>query len=188
MASEKIARSLDDQRREYAARPFLATPLAGTVAWAVAGIAGVFLPPFPSSLVLFVATGMIAYLAMFISKFTGENFLDRTRPTNAFDALFFYTVAMALLVYGIAIPFYLVDRTSLPLTVGILSGMMWVPFSWTIQHWVGVGHAVVRTALVVTLWYAFPEHRFVAIPFGIVAVYLATICVLVRRRGRAVDA
>ncbi|MDQ2641415.1 MAG: hypothetical protein M3Y79_12665 [Pseudomonadota bacterium] len=125
---------------------------------------------------------MIVYLAMFISKFTGENFLDRTRPKNTFDALFFYAVAMSLLAYAIAIPFYLIDHTSLPLSVGVLSGMMWVPITWIIRHWIGVAHAVARTVLVVSLWYLLPEHRFVAIPFGIVVLYIWAIAILVKRR------
>lgn len=184
MSSPEDGRSLEVQRREFAARPLLATPIAGTIMWAVAGVSGMFLPSRPASFVLFVATGMIAYLGMFISRFTGENFLDRSRPKNAFDALFLYTVAMAVLAYAIAIPFYLVDHTSLPLSVGVLAGMMWIPMTWILQHWVGVGHAAVRTTLVVALWYLFPEQRFVTIPFAIVATYIWTMGVLMRRRAR----
>jgi competence protein ComEC len=33
---------------------------------------------------------------------------------------------MSLLVHGIAIPFFMVDLTSLPLTVGILAGLVWL--------------------------------------------------------------
>src|SRR5439155_14648397 len=64
-----------------------------------------------------------------LSRFTGENFLDKNKPKNVFDSLFFHCIAMALLVYAIAIPFFRVDYTSLPLTVGILAGLMWVPLS-----------------------------------------------------------
>jgi hypothetical protein len=56
---------------------------------------------------------------------------------------------MALLVYAIAIPFFLIERTSLPLTVGILTGLMWLPFSGMIQHWVGLFHGIARTGLIV---------------------------------------
>ncbi len=175
------ARSLDLQRSEFSARRFLAMPLAGTTAWIVVGVSGMLLPSRTVGIILFVATGMIAYLGMFISRFTGENFLDKTKPKNTFDALFFYTVAMSLLAYALAIPFYLVDHTSLPLTVGILTGMMWLPFSWIVQHWVGVFHSVVRTLLIVVLWYAFPQQRFVAIPFAIVAVYAFTIVIFEKR-------
>jgi hypothetical protein len=183
-----VTRSLDAQRAEFSARPLIATPIAGTIAWAIVGIAGIILPTRAASFVLFIATGMIVYLGMFISRFTGENFLDRSRPKNEFDALFIYTVAMALLAYAIAIPFYLVDHTSLPLSIGVISGMMWLPITWMIRHWVGIAHALARTIVVVALWYAFPEHRFVAIPFAIVALYLVAILVLLNRRPRNVDA
>jgi hypothetical protein len=75
----------------------------------------------------------------------------------------------------------MIEPTSLPLSVGILAGLMWLPFSWIIQHWVGTFHAFTRTALVLTAWYVFPEQRFVVIPAIIVLIYLITIYVLARR-------
>jgi hypothetical protein len=136
------ARSLDEQRAEYARRRGLAMPLAGLIAWTLIGIAGASLP-----------------------------------PTLA--------VWLALLVYAIAIPFFRVDYTSLPLTVGILSGLMWIPFSWIIQHWVGIFHTVTRTVLVTAAWYLAPHGRFVVIPAVIVGVYAVTIVIL-EQRWRAV--
>lgn len=174
-------RSLDEQREEFIRSRFLAMPLAGAIAWTLVGIAGLFLPPQLAAMALFVGTGMIVYLGMFLSRFTGENFLDRNKPKNEFDALFFHTVAMSLLVYAIAIPFYMRDVTSLPLGVGILTGLMWLPLSWMIRHWVGLFHAVARTVLIVALWHALPQARFVAIPFAIVAVYAVSIVALERR-------
>ena len=175
------SRSLDEQRMEFARRRGLAMPLAGLIAWSVVGVGGATLPAGPEVWLLFILTGSIVYLGMFISRFTGENFLDRTRPKNAFDALFFHTVGMALLVYAIAIPFFLKDYTSLPLTVGILSGLMWVPVSWILEHWIGLFHGIARTLLVLATWYSFPHVRFVAVPAVIVGIYAITIFVLERR-------
>jgi hypothetical protein len=93
-----------------------------------------------------------------------------------------FTVVQALLVYSIALPFFLVDYSSLPLSVGILTGLMWVPFSWIIKHWIGLFHAIMRTIMVLALWYAFPTQRFVVIPFAIVGIYIVTIVVLVKRK------
>ena len=129
MAEGKQNRTLDEQRLEFSKRKFLATPLAGLIAWLIVGIAGLTLPYAITVWVLFVATGSIFYLALLISKFTGENFLDKNKPKNEFDKLFHFTVAQVVLVYSIAIPFFLIDYTSLPLTVGILTGLMWLPFS-----------------------------------------------------------
>lgn len=159
----------------------LAMPLAGTIAWVVVGIAGVMLPPVGATWALFIATGMIVYLGMFLSRFTGEHFGDRSRPKNEFDRLFLLSVGMSLMVYAIAIPFFMIDYTSLPLTVGILSGLMWLTVSWIIQHWVGVFHTVTRTTLVTASWYLLPTQRFTVIPAVIVATYAVTIIVLERR-------
>tara|TARA_R110000765_G_scaffold222003_1_gene326093 strand:+ start:18488 stop:19033 length:546 start_codon:yes stop_codon:yes gene_type:complete len=172
---------LEQQRIEFANRKFLATPVSGLLAWFLLGASGLFLPDVITVWVLFIATGSIVYLALFISKFTGENFLDKTKPKNAYDGLFLYTVAQAVLVYAIAIPFFLTDYTSLPLTVGVLTGTMWLPFSWIIKHWVGIFHALSRTVLIVLFWYLFPEQRFVIIPFTIVVIYIITMFVLNKR-------
>src|SRR5690606_2049904 len=157
--------SLDEQRFDFARRRFLATPLAGAICWTVAGLGGIFLSDFYASWLLFIATGSIVYLAMFIARFTGENFFRKGEPKNVFDKLFFHAVLASFLVYAIAIPFFLVDHSSLPLTVGILTGTMWLPFSWIIQHWIGTFHGIIRTLLIVAAWYLFPEQRFVVIPF-----------------------
>lgn len=173
--------TLEEQRIEFSNRKFLATPLAGLIVWLIIGISGLTLPTQTTGWVLFIGTGCVTYLAMFISKFTGENFLDKKKPKNEFDKLFFFTVGQAVLVYAIAIPFFMEKYSSLPLTVGILTGLMWLPFSWIINHWVGIFHVLTRTTLVLLLWYLLPEHRFVSIPFGIVVIYIITIIILKNR-------
>jgi hypothetical protein len=180
----RIIRSLEEQRAEYARSRGLAMPLAGLIVWTLIGLAGALLSPILAVWSLFIGAGCIAYLGMMLSRFTGENFLDKNKPKNVFNSLFFHCVAMALLVYAIAIPFFLVDYTSLPLTVGILSGLMWIPFSWIIQHWVGIFHSVARTLLVTAAWYLAPHRRFVVIPAVIVGVYAVTI-VIMEQRWRA---
>lgn len=179
---EQTERTLEEQRNEFTNRKFLATPLAGLIVWLIIGIAGITLPITTTVWVLFIATGSIVYLGMFISKYTGENFLDKNKPKNTFDKLFLSAIGQAVLVYSIAIPFFIIDYSSLPLTVGILTGTMWLPFSWIIKHWVGIFHAVLRTILVLLLWYLLPEFRFVAIPFAIVFMYIVTILILKNRK------
>ena len=84
-------------------------------------------------------------------------------------------------MFAIAIPFLREDYTSLPLTMGILTGLMWPVFSWMIQHWIGYIHAVARTFLLLLCWYLYPEQRFVVLPLVVVAIYVVTLAVLVRR-------
>ena len=179
-----MTKSLDEQRAEFSRRRFLAMPLAGTVAWTLIGVASLFSTPFQIIWVTFIATGSIVYLGMAISRFTGEHFLNGRALSNEFDKLFLMTVAMSALVYSIAIPFFLIDISSLPLTVGILTGLMWLPLSWMIKHWIGIFHAIVRTTFIVIAWYLYPANRFTVIPLVIVAVYLFSIVVLERRFKR----
>lgn len=175
-------KTLEEQRNEFTNRKFLATPYAGLIVWLIIGISGLIFTVETTVWILFIGTGSIVYLAMFISKFTGENFLNKEKPKNEFDNLFLFTVGQAVLVYSIAIPFFILDYSSLPMTVGILTGLMWLPFSWIIKHWVGIFHSLVRTVLVLFLWYTLPEYRFVAIPFAIVLIYAITIVILKSRK------
>ena len=73
-----MERTLESQRLEFSNRKFLATPISGLIAWLLVGISGLIFPDGITVWVLFIATGGIVYLALFISKFTGENFLDKT--------------------------------------------------------------------------------------------------------------
>lgn len=174
-------RTLDDQRLAFASKRFLAMPIAGTIAWSLIGIAGAILPVGLASWALFIGTGMIFSLGLLVARLIGEDLLGKEKQCPEFDGLFMHTLAMAWLVFAIAIPFFMIEPTSLPLTVGILAGLMWVPFSWMIQHWVGLFHGIARTVLVLAAWYAFPDRRFVVIPAVIVAIYLVTIFVLATR-------
>jgi hypothetical protein len=175
--------TLDEQMAEFGRGRFLSMPIAGTIAWTIVGVAGAFLPVPLASWVLFICTGMIFLLGLLVSRVVGEDLLGKSREDNEIDKLFLLTVVMASLVWAIAIPFFLVEPTSLPLSVGILSGLMWVPFSWMIRHWIGLFHGIARTILILAAWCLFPHHRFVAIPAVIVAVYLFSIVVLIRRQS-----
>lgn len=175
-------RTLEQQRIEFINQKFLATPLAGLIIWTIIGLIGIFFSDFVAVWSIFIGTGSIVYLGLFLSKFTGENFLDKNKPKNEFDTLFLFTVGQAILVYSIAIPFFLVDYSSLPMTVGILTGLMWLPFSWIIKHWVGIFHTLTRIIIVLILWYLLPEYRFTAIPFAIVLIYIITLIILRNRK------
>ncbi|HJS18803.1 MAG TPA: hypothetical protein VJ785_08640 [Anaerolineales bacterium] len=175
-------RSLDEQRLEFSQSRFLAMPIAGMIAWTIIGISGVFVPVGLAAWILFICTGMIFMLGLLIARFTGEDLLGKTRNRNEFDQLFFQSVLMSWLVFAIAIPFFMTDPTSLPLSVGILAGLMWLPLSWIIKHWVGSFHTFTRTALVTLAWFVLPEQRYVVIPAIIVVIYLITIYVLANRQ------
>lgn len=177
------AATLDQQLVRFRQRRFIAMPIAGAFAWSLVGLAGALLDPVKAVWTLFIATGSIFYLGLLVARFTGEDLLGRDEP-NRFDRLFLSTVFMSMLTFAIAIPFFQADYTSLPLSVGILSGLMWAPLSWLLGHWVGVFHATSRTLLIVAAWYVFPDLRFVVIPAVIVGIYAITITVLEARWRR----
>lgn len=179
MINRTTEKTLEEYRAAFSCRRFLATPLSGLICWAIIGTGSLFLNPFYSVILVFAATGSIVYLAMGISKLTGETFFHKDK--NPFDRLFFGGLLMALLVYAIAIPFFLVDHRSITLTLGILTGLMWIPFSWIIQHWIGYFHTLARTLSILIAWYLFPEHHFQVIPAIIVTIYLITIYVMEKR-------
>jgi hypothetical protein len=173
-------RTLSELRAEFGRSRFLAMPIAGTVAWSATGVLGAILPERTASFALFFCTGAIFPLGLLIARFTGEDLLGE-KYQNPLDRLFGLNVLMANLVWGIAIPFWMVEPSSLPLSAGILAGLMWIPFSWMIRHWVGLFHGIARTVLVTAAWFLFPAHRFVAIPVVILVVYAISIVALVRR-------
>ncbi len=172
--------TLEEMRTESErlGRRSLSFPIAGTIAWTATGVFGAFLPVGQASIALFICTGMIFPLGLLIARFLREDVLS---TKNDLDRLMGRSLIMVNLVWGIAIPFWLVEPSSLPLSVGILAGLHWIVFGWIIAHWVGLFHAVTRTILVVASWFLFPANRFVVIPAVIVSVYVVTICVLVTR-------
>ncbi len=183
MSETAERRTLDEYLHAFRQRRFIAMPIAGTIAWTLIGIAGALLEPLQQVWAVYIGTGSIFYLGLVVARFTGEDLLNRADP-NPFDRLFMSTVFMSLLVFAIALPFARIEYTSLPMTVGILAGLMWAPLSWMLQHWIGFFHATARTVLVLAAWYAFPGQRFVAIPAVIVGIYLITIVVLEARWRR----
>ncbi|HTF94644.1 MAG TPA: hypothetical protein VL995_00795 [Cellvibrio sp.] len=167
-------------RERFKQRRFLNMPLAGLLAWTIIGLGGIFLEsPQAKSWLLFIATGSIVYIAMLLGKITGDPFFQQEK--NPFDRLFFYSILMALLVYSIAIAFFMQDYRSLPMTVGILAGLMWLPFSWIVEHWIGTFHTLMRTLLITLAWFLFPDQSFVIIPAIIAGIYLVSIWVLETR-------
>ena len=178
MATDRTLREL---REQFGRSRFLAMPIAGAIAWSAAGAFGAILPADQASIALFFCMPAVFPLGLLFARFTGED-LFGTKSRNELDSLFMLGILMANLVWAIAIPFWMMDPSSLPLTGGILAGLMWIPFSWIIQHWVGLFHAITRTVLIMAAWFLFPDHRFVIMPVVIVVMYLITIVALATRR------
>jgi hypothetical protein len=175
----KTQKSLEEYRAEFSRRRGLAMPLAGTIAWSIVGIGSLWLNAFQSSMLLFAAVGGIVYLAMLLAKFTGENLMAGFG--NPFDRLFFAGLFQAWLTLAIVIPFFMTDYRALTLGMGIMTSLMWITFSWIVQSPIGYLHCAVRIALILIVWYRFPEHHFQTVPAVVVVTYLVTIAALESR-------
>ena len=174
-------KTLEQYRDEYKQKKMLAMPIAGCAVWFIIGILGMLVETQYLGLITFIGSGMIFYIGIGVSQITNEKLLVKKSERNPFDNLFLSTVIMALMGYGLVIPMAQLDHTTIPLSVGIISGLMWLPLSWTLQHPVGVIHTVTRTVSLVILWYLFPDDRFVVLPFAIVFIYLFSIYQLYTR-------
>jgi len=115
--------SLDQQLAEFRQRRFLTMPLAGILVWSVLILTGMLLSPKAQVLAVFIGTGSIVYVAMFLSKLTGEQLkFESNKKRNFFDTLFLSAVAMSFLCYALAIPFFLEDYRSPTFYSGGLNG------------------------------------------------------------------
>ncbi|MBH9551410.1 DUF7010 family protein [Inhella gelatinilytica] len=173
--------SLDHQLKEFRNRRFLAMPLAGTLAWALIGVAGQVLDARWHLLATYLLTGCIAYLGMGLSKLTGEDFMAPANRRNVFSKLFMLSMGQALLAFAIALPFAMVRPESAVFTVGMLAGFMWLPMSGLIGHWIGAAHAIGRTAMIVAAWFLAPDQGMVWVPAIVLGWYAVTIAVLEQR-------
>ena len=174
--------TLSELRAGFGRSRLLSMPIAGAIAWSAAGVFGAILRDADdASIALFLCMPAVFPIALLVGRFTGEDVFG-SKSRNELDGLFGYGIVMSILVWGIAIPFWMVEPSSLPLSGGILAGLMWVPLSWILQHWVGLFHAITRTVLVATAWFVFPGHRFVVIPALIVIVYVVSIVALATRK------
>ena len=173
--------SLEEQREDFKKNRFIAMPLAGTIVWALLGISAPFVSELTITWMLYIGTGAIFYLGAGLSYLTGERFFAKSVAKNSFDRLFFVGMIMSLMVFAIALPVAAIDHTTVPLSIGILAGLMWMPLSWAIEHWIGYFHTLTRTFGIVAAWYLFPDARVEAISAVIVAVYIVSLIILERR-------
>ncbi len=169
--------TLAELRLHFARQRPIAVPIAGAICWAVAGVFGAVLPVSSASIAMFICVGMIFPLSLLVGRVVHENVMARDELSD----LLFKSIMAASLFWAVVIPFYIVDRSSVPLTLGIIFGVPWMILGWIIRHWIGSFHAIARTVLIVVAWFLLPEYRFVAIPGIIVIIYLISILVLATR-------
>lgn len=174
--NNEISRLRADFSREMGRS--LSMPIAGALAWALAGVGGMFLDERSATYLLFFAVGSIFPLALLIGRRLDENLLSRANPLARLMGM---SVLMVNLLWALHITLLLRDFEYFTLSLGIGLGLHWIVFSWIRGHRVGVVHAVLRTALVTAVWWLVPEYRITAVAGAVVVAYVYSIIVLARQ-------
>lgn len=171
---------LDYLRSDYDAHAgrSVALPVAGLVVWVTVGVIGLFVAPHASRLVLVIGTGFIFPLGLAIARLLGEPLIGNPIPLAG---LMGRSVVMINLLWALHVILFVTAPEFLPLSLGIALGLHWVVSGRTIDHSVGLIHAVGRTVLITGMWILFPDHRVSAVAAGVSAAYLYSICVLATR-------
>lgn len=164
----------------------MSLPIAGMLVWCIVGVLGVFLPPKAAILALVFATGAIFPLGMGIARLRGEQLLENANPLARLMGV---CVLMVNLLWAVHIPLLMRAPEFVPLSLGIGLGLHWMVYSWIIDHPLGYRHAILRTAGLVAVWFAFPAHPVTASAAVVVAAYAITIVEMrMRRRALAIPA
>jgi hypothetical protein len=164
----------------------MSLPTAGLIVWCIVGILGMVLPPKAATLAMVFATGAIFPVAMAIAKLRGEELIENTNPLAK---LMFICVVMVNLLWAVHIPLLMQAPQFVPLSLGIALGLHWMVYSWIIDHPLGYRHAILRSAGLVAVYFAFPAHPVTASAAVVVLAYAFTIMEMWRRPGlRAVPA
>jgi hypothetical protein len=172
-------KTLEQQLIEFRSKRFLAMPLSGAIIWALIGVLSFVLTPYQQVMATFIGTGSIVYLAMAISRLTGEHIsFQKNSERNWFDSIFLAGVGMSFLVFAISIPLFLENYQALPFALAVQTGLMWLVFGVLAKAPVAYLHTVVRTVACVAAYLTMPQHSFWLQPLIVVLCYGFTIPVL----------
>ncbi len=140
---------------------FLATstvsmPIAGMIFWALAGIAGLVLPPQQVAFGVAFGSGLIFPLALLIDRLRGRKPLY-TNEKNPLSTMFMQSIVMVALLW----PLVIVGGAGKPVFVvlgaAILTGIVWIPYGWAAADPVGMRHALARAVLCYTAYLFAPS-------------------------------
>jgi|SRR5690554_5059089 len=173
--------TLEELRADFerSAKRSLSMPIAGAIYWLTIAIVSTQVPERLGLLVMLFGSGLIFPIALLVSKVTKEEVFSSQNPLAK---LMGASVLMVNLLWAVHIPLFLYAPEFLTLSVGIGLGLHWVVYSWIIQHPLGLIHAFLRTALVLTMWLSFPESRLLAVGLSVVLAYSFSICQMSTRK------
>lgn len=171
--------TLEQQLSDFRQRRYLAMPLSGLLIWTLIGVCSFVLTPYQQVMLTFIGTGSIIYLAMAISRLTGENInFQKNTARNWFDTVFLAGVGMSFFVFAISIPMFMQNYHALPFALAVQTGLMWLLFGVLAKAPVAYIHTLVRTVLCTMAYLYYPEQGFWLQPLIVVGCYGFTIPML----------
>ncbi len=172
--------TLDQLRADFDKRAnrSLSMPIAGLLVWCIVGVFGMILPPKAATFALVFATGAIFPIAMAIARLRGEQLIEADNPLARLMGV---CVIMVNLLWAVHVPLLMRAPQFVPLSLGVALGLHWMVYSWIIAHPLGYRHALLRTAGLVAVWFAFPDQAVTASAAVVVAAYAMTIMEMLAR-------
>jgi len=156
----------------------LSLPITGCIVWSLAAIASVCVSHDRANLALIACYFLLIPISIAIARLRGERIAGGA--DNPLLRLAGQCRLMVTLLWAVHLPLLLFAPEFFALSMAVGYGMHWIVFSWTVGHPVGLVHALLRTLLVVTAWFLFPENRVGAISIAVVIAYVVSVWQLSR--------
>ena len=162
--------TLDEYRMDFetSVNRSVSLPIAGVIVWLTIALLSTQFPEKIGILILLFASGTIFPIGLVIAKIRGEVLVSSQNPLAK---LMGYCVLMVNLFWAVHIPLFIYAPEFTPLSIGVGLGLHWIVYSWIVKHPVGIIHSILRTILIVVVWFIFPDQRLLAIGLAIVIVY-----------------
>jgi hypothetical protein len=166
--------TLDELRTDFILRRkgCLSLPITGCIVWSLAALASFFVPPAWANVALIVSYFLLIPISIAIARLRGEQVVGSGNPLFRLAST---CRVMVSLLWAVHLPLLFRAPEMFPLSLAIGYGVHWIVFSWTIDHPVGLIHALLRTFLVLIAWYFFPENRVGAVSIAVVVAYLLSV-------------
>lgn len=174
-----FTQQLDLERARFAiaANGVVCAPAAGGIYWTALAALAPYVDAYAWCFVAFIGSGLIFPLALALQKPLRCNMMIKGNPLGGPGA---YAFANMALCWAITIPAFHADPELVPLVLGIGMSLHLVGTAWSMNLKSYLIHPLLRAALVVALWYAFPEQRFLVVPIAVAGLYFLTIPAVLR--------
>jgi hypothetical protein len=150
----------------------LSLPITGCIVWSLAAIASFLVPPARANVALIISYFLLIPISIAIARIRGEQMIGSENPLFKLASM---SRLMVSLLWAVHLPLFFWAPEFFPLSMAIGFAIHWIVFSWTVDHPVGLIHAILRTFLVLGGWYFFPENRGGAVSIAVAVAYLLSV-------------